>query len=275
MELKSAAQTALCKLLETRTGQRFAENRTWRLESALSAVLRDNAMKGIDDLVVKLKEPGAHQLENDVIEALINNETYFFRDKTTFDQLPHTILPLLAKRREDRKSLHVWSAGCSTGQEVYSLAINFADNTRFWSDWAIDILGTDISSNAIHAARKGTYSQFEVQRGLGIMHILRYFEETPTGWAVNNQLGRNIRFEKHNVLTSPPCKRRFDLILCRNVLLYFDDERKMQIVNSLHKAIAPDGFLMLGAGETTAIRSEFFESYKGMPSLFTPRAAQA
>ena len=185
-----------------------------------------------------------------MVEALLNNETYFFRDRNPFDLLDAEALPALAERRQASKRLRIWSAGCSTGQEAYSLAMLFADDPDRWRGWTIEILASDVSGSAIERAKAGVYTQFEVQRGLGVKQMLRWFEDSGAGWRVAEALRRPVRFKVHNVLDAPPQPGRFDIILCRNVLLYLCAEKKAVAFERLASVLAPDGWLMLGAGET-------------------------
>jgi chemotaxis protein methyltransferase CheR len=224
-------------------------SRRWRIETALSTLLRDRGIATLDELITILvmgREPG---LSNQVVEALLNNETYFFRDRAPFDLLARHALPALAKRKRS-KSIRIWCAGCSTGQEAYSLAMLFAEEEAQWRGWSIDILGTDVSTAVIDRARSGTYSQFEVQRGLAIGQTVRWFEESEQGWRIAEPLRRMVRFQVHNLLEMPPHPGGFDIILCRNVLLYLCNEKRGQAFDRLASALAPDGWLMLGAGET-------------------------
>ena len=169
------------------------------------------------------KEPG---LSQQVVEALLNNETYFFRDRAPFDLLPAPRPARTGARRAKTKRLSIWSAGCSTGQEVYSLAMLFAEEPEQWRGWTIDILGTDVSTACIDRARAGAYSQFEVQRGLGINQMIRWFEECADGWRAVEALRKPVRFQVHNLLEPPPHPGEFDIVLCRNVLLYLSPEKK-------------------------------------------------
>nr|MBA2467606.1 protein-glutamate O-methyltransferase CheR [Sphingomonas sp.] len=140
--------------------------------------------------------------------------------------------------------------GCSTGQEAYSLAMVFAENPAAWADWTIDILATDVSTTAVDRARTGIYTQFEVQRGLGIQQMIRWFEESDAGWRAAEGLRKPVRFQVHNLLEQPPHPGAFDIVLCRNVLLYLSPEKRALAFERLASAMAPDGWLMLGAGET-------------------------
>ncbi|WP_294172769.1 protein-glutamate O-methyltransferase CheR [uncultured Sphingomonas sp.] len=250
MVISDSSSRILAGLLEARTGQQLTLNRRWRLETALNHLLRERGIASIDELITILvmgKEPS---LAGRVVEALLNNETYFFRDRSPFDTLARSALPELAKRRASTKRLRIWSAGCSTGQEAYSLAMLFAEEPLKWQGWTVDILGTDVSDAVVQRARSGTYTQFEVQRGLGIAQMIKWFEEAPGGWRAVEGLRKPVRFQVHNLLEPPPHPGGFDIVLCRNVLLYLDTETRERAFERLASAMTPDGWLMLGAGET-------------------------
>ncbi|QUL36719.1 protein-glutamate O-methyltransferase CheR [Erythrobacter sp. JK5] len=272
MEVSQASLQIIADLLAERTGQHLTENRRWRIGTALAGLFREHGISNVDQLVCLLAQPGSSpygpDLAQEVVEALLNNETYFFRDKPTFDQLPEHVLPELARRRASRRRLSIWCAGCSTGQEVYSLAMLFADQVEQWDGWTIDILGTDVSHSAITAARSGLYSQFEVQRGLGIAQMLRHFEESARGWEIAQATRSIVRFLHHNVLSRPPARQPFDLILCRNVLLYFDPPTRQIAFDRLRAALATDGFLMLGAGETVVGQTRAFLPSEDRASIY-------
>lgn len=245
-----ASGRMLAGLLAARTGQCLPESRRWRFNSALAGVLRDHGLSGLDALVARLAEPGSGPLSRQVVEALLNHETYFFRDRAMFDLLGQRVIPALAQRRAGQKRITIWSVGCSTGQEALSLAMLFAGDAARWTGWAIDILATDISQSAIEAARRGRYSQFEIQRGLRAAETIRWFDEAGEGWQTRPVLLDRVRYEMRNVLDPAPGAGRFDLILCRNVLLYFDPATRARAFDRLAGALAYDGWLMLGAGET-------------------------
>ena len=250
MRISDSSTRILAGLLEARTGQQLTMSRRWRIETALSSLLRERAIGTIDELITILvmgKEPSLSQM---VVEALLNNETYFFRDRAPFDLLQRHALPELAERRAKSKRIRIWSAGCSTGQEVYSLAMLFAEDAEKWRGWTIDILGTDVSNGCVDRARAGAYSQFEVQRGLGINQMIKWFEECADGWRAVEPLRKSVRFQVHNILEQPPHPGDFDIVLCRNVLLYLSPEKKTLAFERLAAAMAEDGWLMLGAGET-------------------------
>jgi chemotaxis protein methyltransferase CheR len=250
VQISDSSSRILAGLLEARTGQQLTMSRRWRLETALSKLLRERGIATLDELITILvmgKEPS---LSQQVVEALLNNETYFFRDRSPFDLLKLHALPALAARRAKTKRIKIWSVGCSTGQEVYSLAMMFAESPDDWRGWTIDILGTDVSTACIDRARNGAYSQFEVQRGLGINQMIQWFEESADGWRAVEALRRPVRFQVHNLLEPPPHPGGFDIVLCRNVLLYLSPDKKALAFERLTSAMAEDGWFMMGAGET-------------------------
>lgn len=259
MALNDGSHRIIADLLASRTGQELTESRLWRVPSALASIFRERGISNVDQLVCLLANPGEHRLANEVVEALLNNETYFFRDHAYFSTLSHTVLPELARERTATRRLSIWSAGCSTGQEALSLAMLFAEQPARWAGWQIDILGTDVSSKAIATARSGLYTQFEIQRGISVAQMLNFFSETKGGWQASERIRRITRFQQHNVLDAAPAPGRFDLILCRNVLLYFDVATRQRVFDRLASALAPSGWLMLGAGETVVGQTERFD----------------
>jgi chemotaxis protein methyltransferase CheR len=277
MQVSQSAQRILASLLEARSGQQLATNRRWRIDTALAAIIRDRGFSSADELVSRLVSNKDADLVDRVIEALLNNETYFFRDKLPFDLLLGGPVQRLAAARAATKRLSIWCAGCSTGQEAYSLAMAFAEDQHRWRGWTIEIVGTDLSRSAVERARSGTYSQFEVQRGLPVMQMLRWFKELGNQeWRIDDQLRAMVRFDSGNIIGQPPHPGRFDVILCRNVLLYFAPDMRRLAFNRLAGAIQPDGALMLGAGETVLGQTDRFVSdpdHRGLYKLAAPAAA--
>jgi chemotaxis protein methyltransferase CheR len=248
----------LATLLEQRTGQQIGPNRLWRVETVLKSLTKERGLAGLDALVGELGTGRDPNLAAQVVEALLNNETFFFRDTQAFDQLRTSALETLRTTRAATRRLSIWCAGCSTGQEAYSLAMMFADDPARWGDWTIDITATDVSEAAIEKARGGYYSQFEIQRGLPVSAMLRWFEQVGQDWRVKRGLARYLRFRRHNLLMAQT--GRFDLILCRNVLLYFSPERRREAFDRLAASLTTDGYLMLGAGETVIGQTDAFIS---------------
>ena len=265
MEVSRSAIRILAQLLETRTGQQLAPGRHWLLGTALKALMRERGIATLDGLVAAIVSGREPELSDAVVDALLNKETFFFRDRGTFDSLLGGALPRLVAARESEKRLRIWCAGCSTGQEAYSIAIALAEQQQRLKDWRIDILATDVSPAAVARAREGTYSQFEVQRGLPVVQMIRWFEEAGgQRWRIADRIRTAVRFQVHNLLSPPPGLPGWDIILCRNVLLYFPEARRRAVFATLADAAAPDACLMLGAGETII----------GQTDAFIPDAAQ-
>ena len=275
MQVSDSSSRILAGLLEARTGQQLTMNRRWRIETALASLLRERGIPTLDELITILVMGREPALATHVVEALLNNETYFFRDRQPFDLLAAQALPALIAARADKKRLRLWSAGCSTGQEAYSLAMMFAEDPLKWQGWTIDILGTDVSSAVVDRARSGTYTQFEVQRGLGIAQMIKWFEECDDGWRAVEPLRRPVRFQVHNLLEPPPHPGQFDIVLCRNVLLYLNAEKRSQAFDRLASAMAPDGALMLGAGETVIGQTKKLASDRACRGLYRLTGDQA
>ena len=258
MDTDDLAISIIAGLLEARTGQRLTDDRKWRIAPALSGLFRERGISSNQDLVVLLTQPDESSLAQEVVEALLNNETYFFRDRQVFDHIADRVLPQLAQARSRTKRLSIWSVGCSTGQEALSLAMTFAEQSAKWDGWTVEILGTDVSGSVVDFARAATYSNFQIQRGLGVAQMLAYFTETATGWRARDSLREMVRYEVHNILNQPPYPGRFDLVLCRNVLLYFDAPVRERAFARLSEALADDGRLILGGGETVLGRGGYF-----------------
>jgi chemotaxis protein methyltransferase CheR len=270
VQVSDSSSRILAGLLEARTGQQLTMSRRWRIETALAALLRERGIPTLDELITTLVMGREPSLATQVVEALLNNETYFFRDRAPFDLLARAALPKLAQRRQQTKRLTIWSAGCSTGQETYSLAMLFAEDPVKWAGWTIDILGTDVGEGVVRRARDGVYSQFEVQRGLGITQMIRWFEECDNGWRAIEPLRRMVRFQVQNLLEQPPHPGVFDIVLCRNVLLYLNAERRAQVFDRIANAMAPDGWLMMGAGETVIGQTRRLEADPDARGLYRP-----
>lgn len=259
----------LAGLLEQRTGQQIGPNRLWRIETVLKAMIRAQGIASLGDLVARLRGGAEPALVDAVLSALLNHETYFFRDTAAFRLIETGVLDQLREARAADRRLAIWSAGCSTGQEAYSLAMIFANDPARWQDWTIDIQASDVSAAAVERARSGGYSQFEIQRGLPITSMLRWFDQDGETWRVRPALAGRVRFKRHHLLDDP-VPGRFDLILCRNVMLYFNAERRRRAFDRLADALVPDGYLMLGAGETVIGQTDRFGSDPELRGLYRP-----
>jgi chemotaxis protein methyltransferase CheR len=274
--LTPASHGLFARLLEDRTGQQISAGRHWRIDAALRTLARAHGMASVDQLAIALDGGRNTMLLEELVDALLNHETYFFRDRAPFDLLANDVLPRLAEARRQRRRLRIWCAGCSTGQEAYSIAMLLAEQAGLWQEWSFDILGTDVSGATIARANEGVFSRFEVQRGLPIKQMLQHFTPDGEDWRVQADLRRQIRFVRHNLLDPPP--GRFDLILCRNVLLYLAPELRRRAFERLAEAIMPDGVLMLGAGETVIGQTDAFApdpDCRGLYRLATNMVARA
>ncbi|MBB6122316.1 CheR family methyltransferase [Sphingobium subterraneum] len=246
---QSGAIRMIAALLEARTGQVLSENRMWRLETSLKPLMRANSLRSLEDLVARLADQGGGPLANDVVNALLNNESSFFRDHHVFQMLATQILPHIAQTRKE-KSLRIWSAGCSTGQEAYSLAMTLRKQADLWKGWQISILATDISSSVVERAQAGLFSQIDVQRGLAVNDLLRWFEPAGDTWRISQELRHMIDFRVDNLFEPQAPSGSYDLVMCRNVQFYFSAEMRRKVFGCLARHSAPGGYLILGAGET-------------------------
>ncbi|MGB7407672.1 MAG: protein-glutamate O-methyltransferase CheR [Pontixanthobacter sp.] len=271
MEMTEASYRIIADLLEARTGQRLSDGRRWRMGTALAGTLRKHGLANADQLVALLVKRDTATLADAVVDALLNNETYFFRDQSMFDLLQSEVLPELAERRASVKRLSIWSAGCSSGQEALSLAMMLRENAASWAGWTIEIVGTDVSQAVIAKAQNARYSQFEIQRGLGVNRMLEHFTEDAGHWRPVPELRRMVRFCTDNLLDMSARTQPFDLILCRNVLLYFDTQRRNTAFRRMSRTMRCDGYLMLGSGEDILGGSDLLEPAAQDARLFTHR----
>jgi chemotaxis protein methyltransferase CheR len=205
---------------------------------------------------------------------MTTNETFFFRDRVPFDKFRNVMLPQLLAARSAERRLRIWCAACSTGQEPYSLAMLLDEEARRLTGWTIEILATDLSRRAIESAKQGLYSQFEVQRGLPITLLLRYFQRAGDRWQINEFLRSRVSFREFNLLSDYRALGRFDAIFCRNVLIYFDVSSKRDILARLSRTLARDGFLLMGSAETVIGLSDAFVPHEEHPTLFVQKATQ-
>lgn len=276
MEAEPRETRIIADVFEQATGQQVGKDRSWRIGSTLMPLCAARAITSLDMLATMLEQGKDEALIADVVDALLNNETSFFRDSTAFAQLTDHVLPRLAAGKEKERRLRIWSAACSTGQEAYSLAMIFAEDPARWRGWTVDIVGTDISRSAVARARAGLYTQFEVQRGLSIRRLMAWFDQVPgQGWRVKRDLAAMVNFGRHNLLGGLPARPAFDLILCRNAMIYLCPERKRQVLDRIAGSIAPEGALMLGAGETVSGSSDRFRTDPAALTIFRPTAPPA
>ena len=264
----------LRKLLKERSGLDLSADKQYLIESRLLPLARKAGLSGIPELVQKL-QGGSSALITSVVEAMTTNETFFFRDKVPFDHFRDTIMPDIIKARAARRSVRIWCAAGSTGQEPYSLAMTLKEMGAALTGWRVEIIATDLSQEVLEKAKAGVYSQFEVQRGLPIQMLMKYFKQTGETWQVNPELRAMIQHRQLNLLQDFSHLGTFDVIFCRNVLIYFDQETKINIFNRLARQIEPDGFLVLGAAETVVGLTDTFKPLADRRGLYKPNDARA
>ena len=259
----------LRKFLKERSGLDLSADKTYLVESRLLPLARKAGLAAIPDLVQKIKN-GDGKLATDVVEAMTTNETFFFRDKVPFDHLRDTILPGLIQARAARKSLRIWSAASSTGQEPYSIAMCLKEKGASLAGWRIEIVATDLSQEVLEKCKAGVYSQFEVQRGLPIQLLVKYFTQSGDIWQLNADVRSMVRFRQLNLLQDFSHLGAFDVIFCRNVLIYFDQETKAVIFERLAKCLESDGSLLLGAAESVVGVTDAFRTCPDRRGLYQP-----
>ncbi len=259
----------LCKFLKERSGLDLSADKQYLVESRLVPLARKANLTGIDQLVQRLKS-GSEPIAADVVDAMTTNETFFFRDKTPFDHLRQTVMPALLKARADRRSLRIWCAAASTGQEPYSIAMCLKEMGAALAGWRVEIIGTDLSQEVLNKSKAGVYTQFEVQRGLPIQLLVKYFKQVGDSWHLDPEIRSMIQFRKLNLLHDFTSLGKFDVIFCRNVLIYFDQPTKSSIFNQLAKSLDADGFLALGAAESVVGLTECFKPHPDCRGIYRP-----
>ncbi len=237
-------------LLQVRSGLHLSTEKRYLVESRLGMLCRRRSIESIPTLVAMLRRAPDRDLENAVVEAMTTNETLFFRDRTPFDLFRDVILPEKLAANAQSRSLRIWCAAVSTGQEAYSLAMTLDDMASRLAGWKIEILGTDISAEVLEKARQGLYSQFEVQRGLPIQLLLKYFRQEGDKWRLTERIRNMVELKQHNLLETGGHLGQFDVIFCRNVLIYFDVPTKARVMAALAQRLVRDGAFILGAAET-------------------------
>ena len=264
----------LRKILKERSGLDLAADKQYLVESRLVPLARKAGLPGIGDLVQKMKG-GAEALTADVVEAMTTNETFFFRDKVPFDHLRETMIPALLQARGARRSLRIWCAAGSTGQEPYSIAMCLKEYGAALAGWRTEIIATDLSNEVLEKSRAGLYSQFEVQRGLPIQLLVKYFKQVGELWQINADIRAMVQHRQLNLLQDFAHLGTFDVIFCRNVLIYFDQDTKVGVFTRLAKQMETDGYLALGAAETVVGLTDVFKPYPEKRGLYRPNLVRS
>lgn len=259
--------TYLSDFIHESAGLVLTKEKAYLIDSRLKPLVKDFGLASLGDLISRLKA-GVPAVQRAVMDALTTNETSFFRDLKPFELFRHVVLPYLLQTRAAQRRFRIWSAACSTGQEPYSLAMILSEEQAKLRDWSWEIVATDVSSEALAKAKAGIYSQFEVQRGLPATMLVRYFTKDGDGWRIKDPLRSRIDFRPFNLLNDPTPLGRFDVVFCRNVLIYFDPPTKANVLARLAQQLAADGFLFLGGAETVIGISDRFAPEPGQRGLY-------
>jgi len=259
----------MIRLLHTRSGLALTHDKQYLLESRLMPIARANGCKDYSELVSLLRTRPTEALLTEVTEAMTTNESSFFRDGKPFEHLRQIILPQLRQNAGARRTLRIWSAACSSGQEPYTIAMTLLEDAVKNPGWKYEIVATDLASKIVDKAKQGIYSQFEAQRGMPIQLLLKYFKSNPdTSWQVKDELRDMIQFRVQNLLTDFSSLGQFDLIFCRNVLIYFDEATKAATIERMCNKLQPNGFLFLGSTESIMEKNARLSQPEGLRGIY-------
>jgi chemotaxis protein methyltransferase CheR len=266
---------ALQKLLQDRAGMALSSDKLYLVASRLGPVAQKLGLRGVIELMAALRERPTEAMIAAVIEAMVTHESLFFRDAKPFEQMAQIAVPHLMRTRAARKTVRIWSAACSSGQEAYSLAMQIAESASAAPGWRWDVTGTDISAPIVEKARAGIYSAFEIRRGLSEERIARHFRRLDDGnFQAVDAIRRAVTFRTHNLLESAAHLGAFDIVFCRNVLIYFDQPTKARVLELIARQMAPDGYLFLGSADSVIGVTNKFAAVGQERGMYQP-AAQA
>ena len=260
----------IAALIKKESGIIIAKGKEYLLESRLMPIVRANSFVTLEDLFMSLRSNPKSALINQVVDAMTTNESFFFRDVKPFTQFENVVLPYILKEKAKtgQKTLRIWSAAASSGQEAYSLAMLIKEKANLFMGWKIEIIGTDISTEILNKAMAGVYSQFEVQRGLPIQLLVKYFKKDGDAWLIDSSIKSMVQFKKWNLLDDLSALGFFDVVFCRNVLIYFDQPTKSSILEKIRRLLPDDGFLYLGGAETVLGICDKFRGISGQRGIY-------
>ncbi len=264
----------LRKLLRERSGLVLSAEKQYLAESRLLPVARKRGLTLLTDLVAELKARPNCNMAVEVVEAMTTNETFFYRDKIPFENFRALMMPALISAREREKRIRIWCAACSSGQEPYSLAMALKEMGPAIAGYRIEIIATDLSGEVLERAKEGLYSQFEVQRGLPIQQLLQHFGQVGDRWQISPSIRAMIQFRTLNLLNDFSPLGTFDVVFCRNVLIYFDQETKVGVLNRIAKQVPDDGYVVLGAAETVVGLTDALKPLPDRRGLYAPNPAR-
>ena len=252
----------LSQLVRERAGLVLTKDKHYLFESRLIPLARKRGLGGLDDLIAAVRAGADEVLLTDITEAMMTNESSFFRDTSPFEHFKTMVLPELMERRASTRTIRIWSAACSTGQEPYSISMCLRDLSDVLSGWRVDIVATDLSGVVLEKAKVGMYTQFEIQRGLPIQYLMSYFHQVDEMWHIDSSLRAMVKFHQYNLLNDVSALGQFDIVFCRNVLIYFDLTTKADVLRRISNQMPSDGYLFLGGAETVLGITTDFEALK-------------
>ena len=255
-------------LLKKRSGLVLSSDKAYLLESMLMPVARAYELDSVEALINKMRMTKEEKIITSVTEAMTTNESFFFRDQKPFDLFRDELLPSMMEKRGVQKKIKIWSAAASSGQECYTLSIIIKEAAAKMAGWNTSIVGTDISHDILHKARTGIYSHFEVQRGMPIQLLVKYFDKVDDAWQIKQEIKDSVTFKYFNLLDSLSALGTFDIVFCRNVLIYFDPETITKVLSEIAKLMPADGLLILGGAETVLGISDRFTPVKGQRGVY-------
>jgi len=268
--MKTSDFSFVSEMLKKRSGLVLSADKAYLIESRLMPVARTHGFTGIDDLIAKMRTPGSEKLMVDVTEAMTTNESFFFRDTKPFDLFRDKVLPKILENRKGARTLRIWCAAASSGQEPYSLAMIIKEQSAKLAGMKVEIVGTDISLEILDKARKGLYTQFEVQRGLPVQLLVKYFAKSGEHWEIKPEIRQMVTYKKYNLLDNLQPMGKFDIVFCRNVLIYFDPPTKKMVLEGISKLMPPDGAMFLGGAETVLGVSDKFKPVPEQRGVYCP-----
>lgn len=266
--LTSDTISFVCTTVRDNSAIELDVSKSYLIEARLAPVARDNGFASIADLVQGIRSNRRPDLKSRLVEAMTTNETSFFRDVHPFEALRKTLLPELRIRNASRRTLNIWSAACSTGQEIYSVAMHLREHFAELPAWKVQMIGTDLSDEVLAKARAAKFSQIEINRGLPATLLVKYFQREGMQWQLRPELRNMATFTKLNLIERWPSLPSMDIVFLRNVLIYFSPETKRAILEKIRKVMAPQAVLFLGAAETTMGLDASFERVQVDNSVF-------
>jgi chemotaxis protein methyltransferase CheR len=271
-ELNAGNYAFLQDYIQRESGIALGQDKLYLLKSRLLPIVERERLASLDELCQRLRIAPTPALRRRVAEAMTTHETLFFRDPAVYEALRTSIIPAIVSARKDARSMRIWSAACSSGQEPYSLAMLFLEAGL--ADWNIEILGTDLSTQILERAAAGSYLQIEVNRGLPSAMLVKYFQRSGLGWLIKGEVRKSVRFTQFDLRHDMRSLGAFDLVLCRNVLIYFDIETRRKILSGIRGILRPGGYFLMGSSETTFnLDDNFVRSTCGTTTVYQVPAA--